>query len=120
LHDGEVLRSLLGTPPAIPAALRAETFDQLFQRPLCSGTRRLWVVSRFRVTSRRRRRGPTVGANSYDAKERQLHFAVRDAEAMGESLSMLDGYKVVPVNLTSEREDRTKCAATVLGVAAVH
>ncbi|WP_316188407.1 MULTISPECIES: caspase family protein [unclassified Bradyrhizobium] len=61
----------------------------------------------------------TVGANSYDAKERQLHFAVRDAEAMRESMSRLDGYKVVPVSLTSDGDDRTRWDATKAKIRAV-
>jgi hypothetical protein len=61
----------------------------------------------------------TIGANSYDAEARQLRFAVRDAEAMRESLSRLDGYKVVPVTLTSEGRDPTRWFATKSNIQAV-
>lgn len=60
-----------------------------------------------------------IGANSYDAEARQLRFAVRDAKAMRESLSKLDGYKVVPVTLTSEGRDPTRWFATKANIRAV-
>ena len=61
----------------------------------------------------------TIGANSYDAPARELRFAVRDAEAMRERLSKLDGYKVVTVSLASEGNDPTRWYATKANIRAV-
>jgi uncharacterized caspase-like protein len=60
-----------------------------------------------------------IGVNSYDATARRLRFAVRDAEALVNSLSDLNGYKVVPVILTSDGEDRSKWRATKANIRAV-
>jgi uncharacterized caspase-like protein len=61
----------------------------------------------------------TIGANSYDAEERQLRFAVHDAEVTRESLSRLEAYKVVPVTLTSEGRDSAGWQATKANIRAV-
>jgi uncharacterized caspase-like protein len=60
----------------------------------------------------------TIGVNSYDAVARQLRFAVRDAEAMSEVLSRLDGYRIVRVSLTSDGRDRTHWRATKANIKA--
>ncbi|WP_315712586.1 MULTISPECIES: caspase family protein [unclassified Bradyrhizobium] len=60
-----------------------------------------------------------IGVNAYTSENRTLRFAVRDAEVMRESLSRLDGYKVVPVTLTSEGRDPTRWFATKANIRAV-
>lgn len=44
----------------------------------------------------------TIGVNGYAAPSRKLSFAVRDARAMKGSLSRIDGFAIVAVELTSE------------------
>jgi len=53
-----------------------------------------------------------VGVDSYEDPGRKLHFAVKDARAMTNVLSRLDGYKVINVSLTSEGNDRKRWMAT--------
>ena len=54
----------------------------------------------------------TIGVDAYQAPGRVLHFAMRDAQAMGGALSQLEGYEMVPVSLTSEGEDEKLWQAT--------
>ena len=43
----------------------------------------------------------SIGINGYDAPSRNLSFAIRDAEAISQTLEHVDGYDVVHVTLTS-------------------
>lgn len=53
-----------------------------------------------------------VGVDSYEDSGRKLHFAVKDARAMTDVLSHLDGYKAINISLTSEGTDRKRWLAT--------
>ncbi|MEO1379475.1 MAG: caspase family protein, partial [Pseudomonadota bacterium] len=46
----------------------------------------------------------TVGVNAYENPERNLSFAVADAEAMSSSLQEIEGYEVVRLSLISDYE----------------
>jgi hypothetical protein len=61
----------------------------------------------------------TIGVNTSEDPRWNLQFAVNDARALGAALSQIDGYRVVPVSLTSDGPDWTKGLATKRKIRAV-
>lgn len=53
-----------------------------------------------------------VGVNDYGDPDRDLYFAVRDAEGIVNSLRRVEGYEVIPVLLASDRDRRRPSNAT--------